>query len=111
MCSGPLPLSFPTGAAEASIELTLEIPEDPRDAESVRMAVQWRGANPEGRSRWRINGSEMRLLGRGERGALEYDGAGLKAGLNRLRVTVTSGAPAEAAGLVLEAVRATVARV
>jgi hypothetical protein len=111
VCLGPLPLNFPNGAAEASIELSLEIPEDPRSAESVRMAVQWRGANAEGRSRWRINGSEMRLLNRGERGALEYDGAGLKAGLNRLRVTVTSGSPAEAPGLVLETVRVTVARI
>jgi hypothetical protein len=111
VCSGPLPLNFPTGVTETSIELSLEIPEDLRGAKSVRMAVQWRGANSEGRSRWRVNGSEMRLLNRGERGALEYDGAGLKAGLNRLRVTVTSGSPAEAAGLVLETVRVTVARI
>jgi hypothetical protein len=111
VCSGPLPLNFSTGAAEASIELSLEIPEDTRGAESVRMAVQWSGANAEGRSRWRINGNETRLLSRGERGALEYDGAGLKAGLNRLRVTVTSGSPAEAAGLVLETVRVAVARI
>jgi hypothetical protein len=110
VCCGPLPLNIPSGAAETSIDLTLEIPEDLRGATSVRMAVQWRGAKPESRSRWRVNGSEMRLLSRGERGALEYDGSGLKAGANRLRVTVTSGSPAEAAGLVLEAVRVTVER-
>jgi hypothetical protein len=82
-----------------------------RDNDNAPLSVPWSGANAEGRSRWRINGNETRLLSRGERGALVYDGAGLKAGLNRLRVTVTSGSPAEAAGLVLETVRVTVARI
>ena len=87
------------------------IPEKLRGAKSVRLAVQWRGAKAEVRTRWLLNGREIRLLERREQGALEYDPDGLKAGLNRLRVTVTSGSPADTAGLVLETVRVTVARI
>ena len=111
VCCGPLPLNFPSGATETSIDLTLEIPEKLRGAKSVRLAVQWRGAKAEVRTRWLLNGREIRLLERREQGALEYDPDGLKAGLNRLRVTVTSGSPADTAGLVLETVCVTVARI
>ena len=108
--SGPLPLDFSACSAEASTELLLEIPEELRGAKAMRVSVQWRGANVEARTRWLANGSEMHFAGRGAPGVLEYDGMGLKAGVNRLRVTVALGSSPEAAGLLLEAVRVTVDR-
>jgi hypothetical protein len=107
VCTGPLPLNFPPSAENTSIELRLEIPEDLQGAKSVRLAVQWRGKNAAGRSHWSVNGSEAKLINSTENAVLEYDGSALKPGLNRLRVTVTSGTPA---GLVLDSVRVTVTR-
>ncbi len=108
--SGPLPLDFSACSAEAPIELWLEIPEELRGAKSMRVSVQWRGAKAESRTRWLANGHEMNFAGKEERGALEYDGSGLKAGLNRLRLTVAPSANPDTAGFVLEAVHVTVNR-
>ena len=107
VCTGPLPLNFPPGAETSSIELRLEIPEDLQGAKSVRLAVQWRGKSAESRSHWSVNGSEAKLLGPTQNSVLEYDGSAVKPGLNRLRVTVTSGSPVP---LVLDTVRVIVTR-
>lgn len=106
--TGPLPLNFPPAAEDTSIELRLEIPEDLRGAKSVRLAVQWRGKNAAGRSHWSVHGNEAKLLNPTENAVLEYDGSAVKPGLNRLRVTVTSGFPVP---LVLDTVRVIVTRV
>jgi hypothetical protein len=108
--SGPLPLDFSTCVGETTIELPIEIPEAVTGAKSLTISVRWRGDGMEACSRWSVNEREARLINRGKKGELVYNGTNIVPGVNRLRITVKPTSSESNASLVLLAVRVTVER-
>ncbi len=107
---GPLPLVFTDSFGEVSIDLTVEILEDPNEATGVRMLTRWLGSDAAGRTRWSINGALVRMLQADAGNGLTYEATGLKPGRNTLRVTVRQASAEASQELVLEAVQLTLHR-